>query len=157
MRHLCDISRWHSLLCDISASATRMRRRRQGSPSWDGAGSGCVATWVSLFGEANFAERSGRFQGIRLALVYLPALATAVHTLHHRPPRPRLQFAASTLPVTSPTHISTDHGQGNVSSPLAPVSIAAIYKRASHRKYYDLLEVSPEASESDLKKAYRKK
>lgn len=25
------------------------------------------------------------------------------------------------------------------------------------RKYYDLLEVQPDASESDLKKAYRKK
>lgn len=25
------------------------------------------------------------------------------------------------------------------------------------RKYYDLLEVSPDASDSDLKKAYRKK
>ena len=32
-------------------------------------------------------------------------------------------------------------------SPLTPVP----------RKYYDLLEVQPDTSESDLKKAYRKK
>ena len=27
----------------------------------------------------------------------------------------------------------------------------------SHRKFYDLLDVSPDASEAELKKAYRKK
>jgi DnaJ-class molecular chaperone len=31
------------------------------------------------------------------------------------------------------------------------------YSQLAHRKYYDLLEVQPDASESDLKKAYRKK
>jgi len=31
------------------------------------------------------------------------------------------------------------------------------YSHLARRKYYDLLEVQPDASESDLKKAYRKK
>jgi len=31
------------------------------------------------------------------------------------------------------------------------------YSSLAGRKYYDLLEVQPDASESDLKKAYRKK
>jgi len=31
------------------------------------------------------------------------------------------------------------------------------YSSSTCRKYYDLLEVQPDASESDLKKAYRKK
>jgi hypothetical protein len=33
----------------------------------------------------------------------------------------------------------------------------AQHSSSAYRKYYDLLEVQPSASESDLKKAYRKK
>ena len=32
-----------------------------------------------------------------------------------------------------------------------------LYSCVGNRKYYDLLEVPPDASEADLKKAYRKK
>src|ERR1700730_14288091 len=55
------------------------------------------------------------------------------------------------LPLTTLCH---HHGKGNVRPPNpAPSQLSS----STCRKYYDLLEVQPDASESDLKKAYRKK
>jgi hypothetical protein len=51
-------------------------------------------------------------------------------------------------------HPLLHHGPRNVSVPAHPFP-RSILKHP--RKFYDLLEVPPTASESDLKKAYRKK
>ncbi|KAF8652705.1 hypothetical protein AX16_004209 [Volvariella volvacea WC 439] len=62
-------------------------------------------------------------------------------------------FFISSTPSTSVDHQPWSEKRRYSSSSSAPSSPDTFF----HSKYYDLLEVSPTASEGDLKKAYRKK
>jgi hypothetical protein len=64
-----------------------------------------------------------------------------------------LDLSLSFPPTTSTTTLPPSWSRKRTSS----MSGIPQYSYPSCRKYYDLLEVQPDASESDLKKAYRKK
>lgn len=114
------------------------------------------------------SESSGAFDGvpprsltafIAHPLSALPCILT--YSLDHK-----LLFSPFLDRPTTPARPtrSDDHGQRNVSmhctgacAALADQAPAPARSALRHSKYYDLLEVSPDASEADLKKAYRKK
>lgn len=68
-----------------------------------------------------------------------------------------LPFPSPPLLIPSPScNLQWLRRRPFISSPFS-VALAVLTDAALFRKYYDLLEVSPDASEADLKKAYRKK
>lgn len=67
---------------------------------------------------------------------------------------PFLHRLSSPFPLTTSTTLHLHYGQRNV---CLPPPLLTQHSSSPCRKYYDLLETQPDASESDLKKAYRKK
>ena len=102
--------------CALPGCAAAMAAAAVHGGAWEDAGLG-KSTCAHFSGDSNLAERSGRFQSIPLALVYLHTLPAAQHALHclHRP---RLHSSATLpIPFSPPVVAATNHGQRNVSRP----------------------------------------
>jgi hypothetical protein len=91
-------------------------------------------------------RRLGKFLACSITFFIGPSCST----------QPILFFIAlsSPFPLTTSTTLHLHYGQRNVRIP-SPAPYTTLISPC--RKYYDLLETQPDASESDLKKAYRKK